>query len=286
MKIPLYSRIILKSRQIKNRGKINYSFMSGDSFKNICDLTIEGQRLSDCVNTNNIRTAKVIFCKSDLIEEFIDKYKFEISAQIIICGNSDRDFVSNLEFPNSIKRIFLQNSFISDNEKIYTLPIGLENQKIGVNGLPKNYKFSEIRNPRKHAVLVGPFSHTHVERNELINKYQNISGPWETLNSWVFPDRLVQRYREFSFVLSPRGNGVDTHRVWESIYNGAIPIIQENSWSKSIKQMGFPVALVKDLEPETIRSFIMESEPTKFSPEILEILWMPYWEKLVKSIIV
>ena len=31
------------------------------------------------------------------------------------------------------------------------------------------------------------------------------------------------------FVISPEGNGVDTHRHWESLYCGAIPIIERNT---------------------------------------------------------
>ena len=31
-----------------------------------------------------------------------------------------------------------------------------------------------------------------------------------------------------SFVLCPWGNGFDTHRIWESLYSGSIPIIENH----------------------------------------------------------
>jgi hypothetical protein len=34
--------------------------------------------------------------------------------------------------------------------------------------------------------------------------------------------------RENSFVLCPQGNGIDTHRLWETLYMGGIPVILSN----------------------------------------------------------
>jgi hypothetical protein len=31
--------------------------------------------------------------------------------------------------------------------------------------------------------------------------------------------------RSHKFVLCPRGNGIDTHRLWETLYMGSIPIV-------------------------------------------------------------
>ena len=165
----------------------------------------------------------------------------------------------------------------------HTLPIGLENQKLGINGLPKNFRPINLTSTRKQEVLVGPFSPTHPARIGLLDKYEKEVGPWQTLNSWIFPDRLVRRYEEFTFVLSPRGNGVDTHRVWESLYKGAHPILEDNSWSRSLKEMGYPVSLVSKLEPETVKSFLDNCEVTPFDPQNLEKLWMPYWERLIQA---
>src|SRR5262249_40191797 len=39
--------------------------------------------------------------------------------------------------------------------------------------------------------------------------------------------RYVQGLRSHPFCLAPRGNGIDTHRIWESLYAGCIPIVQK-----------------------------------------------------------
>lgn len=46
--------------------------------------------------------------------------------------------------------------------------------------------------------------------------------------------------RAHSFVICPEGNGVDTHRIWETLYMGGIPIVLGNPVIDSIIQ-GLPV---------------------------------------------
>ena len=283
MEVPLTSRIIFKVRKSLNKGKINYPYLSGDAFKSLCDLVIDQDSLGIPGLEEKLPKAQVIFCRSNMVEEFFDTFEKKIHARVLIAGNSDRDFVDEFKIPASFNLLLLQNSFISDGKRIHTLPIGLENQKLGINGLPKNFRPINLTSTRKQEVLVGPFSPTHAARIGLLEKYEKEIGPWQTLNSWIFPDQLVRRYEEFTFVLSPRGNGVDTHRVWESLYKGAHPILEDNSWSRSLKEMGFPVSLVSKLEPETVKSFLDNSEVMPFDPHNLEKLWMPYWERLIKA---
>ena len=282
MEVPLTSRIVFKVRKSLNKGKINYPYLSGDAFKALCDLVIDQDSLDIPGLEQKIPDARIIFCRSNVVEELFHRFGNVIRARVLIAGNSDRDFTEELNIPPSFEHVLLQNSFISDGKRIHTLPIGLENQKLGINGLPKNFKSINMASGRRKEVLVGPFSPTHPSRIGLLEKYEKEVGPWQTLNSWIFPDRLVRRYEEFTFVLSPRGNGVDTHRVWESLYKGAHPILEENSWSRSLKEMGYPVSLVSKLEPETVKSFLHNSEVTPFDPQNLEKLWMPYWERLIK----
>ncbi len=54
----------------------------------------------------------------------------------------------------------------------------------------------------------------------------------------------LKSLREFPFVLAPRGNGVDTHRIWETLYLGGIPIVLRD---KSIVPLvtNLPVVLIR-----------------------------------------
>ena len=64
------------------------------------------------------------------------------------------------------------------------------------------------------------------KRNKLLKILENIEI--KNLN----PDysrfgrlNFLQQVRKQSYVLCPEGNGVDTHRIWETLYLGGVPII-------------------------------------------------------------
>jgi len=46
--------------------------------------------------------------------------------------------------------------------------------------------------------------------------------------------RFLRNCREVNLVLCPEGNGFDTHRFWETIYMGGIPVILTNPYLDSI----------------------------------------------------
>jgi hypothetical protein len=35
--------------------------------------------------------------------------------------------------------------------------------------------------------------------------------------------------RRYKYVICPRGNGIDTHRVWEALYLGVVPVVHHTS---------------------------------------------------------
>lgn len=56
--------------------------------------------------------------------------------------------------------------------------------------------------------------------------------PWVTVGTPVSTHEgrkaFLEEIRNHSFVLCPRGNGVDTHRLWETLYMGSIPIVRRD----------------------------------------------------------
>ena len=147
------SAFATRSRRLINIGRTSEPFISGDFYASITDLVIEEIPLSNKA-ISKLKSARVLFVKSELLREFLLKYGNSISAEIIICGNSDFDFMQPLAFPKSVKRVFLQNSFISDNKLIFTLPIGIENLRLSINGLPELMKSGMPWYERSKQVLV------------------------------------------------------------------------------------------------------------------------------------
>jgi hypothetical protein len=57
--------------------------------------------------------------------------------------------------------------------------------------------------------------------------------------------KFLQQVRKQSYVLCPEGNGVDTHRIWETLYLGGIPIIlSSNVLNPLLSEL--PVLIIRD----------------------------------------
>jgi hypothetical protein len=272
--------LTVRGRQVLNKRKVNYPYLSGDSFAQACDVVIYGTKK---VTRLELQDANSIFCSSEKLEELLNNYSDSISARLLILGNADRDFY-NLDFdlPPSLKAVYLQNSHMS-NGFFHTLPIGLENLRHGRNGQHSLFRSVFTEREKLNQILVGPFSPTHQERSEL-NPWGTIRDPRLTvISSRLTPSKLATVASSFKFIACPRGNGTDTHRFWESLYRGSIPVVKESLWSNSISDLGIPCIQLKswDFEEFEERSRIFSS--VVFNPKALPILWMDYWEKRFQS---
>jgi hypothetical protein len=58
--------------------------------------------------------------------------------------------------------------------------------------------------------------------------------------------------REHRYVLAPHGHGLDTHRLWEALYMGCIPIVQRSAMDSRLLA-DLPVLLVDTYEEVTPR---------------------------------
>ena len=110
-----------------------------------------------------------------------------------------------------------------NSDKTCAIPIGLENlfwKRVNFSTIKKhtnNYKekllylnFSENTNPnRKYSMKI------------LLNKgfKKNVKMQW---------NKYIEDLSRHKFCLSPNGNGVDTHRTWECLYLGVIPIVEKS----------------------------------------------------------
>jgi hypothetical protein len=99
------------------------------------------------------------------------------------------------------------------------------------------------------------------------------------------PKNYAKVARNTLWVAAVRGNGIDTHRLWETLYRGSIPILMEDEWSKSLIYLNLPIAIVRSWEIESVEKIIQEEiSHLMFSPKQLEALWMPYWGKRIRDI--
>jgi len=134
---------------------------------------------------------------------------------------------------------------------------------------------------KKNQVLVGPFGATHHSREILkeISYHQIFHFELDRLA----PRNYYKLLAEFRYVLCPRGNGIDTHRLWETLYSGSIPIVEQTEWSSYFISHGLPIIEVKSLlDAEIVRDAISNSSwQDGFETDRIPALTIKYWKSQI-----
>ena len=94
--------------------------------------------------------------------------------------------------------------------------------------------------------------------------------------------RYVSEIYRHTFILSPRGNGIDCHRTWESLYLRSIPILKRDPVLDFCAHL--PILFVDEWEQVLDVNFL-EAQRERLSKLACDfsIMRLSYWTKLVQS---
>ena len=253
-------------------------------FSNVKINLLNSYFLDHCKNhkTNIVK----IFLYTHTIEKFIkfilpflnDKIEY-----VLYIHNSDHSFIEEYkDLINSkiIKKIYTQNvdfDFELDYyNKVTLLPIGIANSmwKHGnllelYSVMSNYYKFNKESN-----IYVNINPNTYYYRKNILDKIVE-NGNLKLSESKPYKDYLIELSKH-RFCLCIRGNGIDTHRFWESLYLGVIPVIINNSTTKCTNFVNYLNKL--DIPFYEIKSDNLDKIFTKYTDEYFN-------EKLYKNII-
>lgn len=237
------------------------------------------------------------FCKTDFILddfEHIKKLDYNVT---FITGNSDYgitdEFVSMA--PSNIKRWFAQNA-LSNHPILEPLPIGLENKTESIRrGHGIGYKERMIIKEKYLQINVSSTPHKHIYANFNINtnpihrsaiKQICTRAPhidWQeyglSLEEWF------GAVSEYKMIVCPAGNGVDTHRLWETLYLNRIPItIKLGSYKIYDLYAKLPIIVLEDadqlLDFKYINTLYNKAKNMQYDYDLLNI---NYWNNLIKG---
>lgn len=211
----------------------------------------------------------------------------DISDTLIITGHSDYPIVSDI-----VRRYPLAKWFGVNNQSslAYGLPLGITNntQESEVHPIYGNTDIMvDIANkPRDiHNLVYMNFAiHTYpVERQRVWDMFKD--KQWVTSeqpeNSLDGRKRFLQNARNHSFVLCPRGNGIDTHRLWETLYMGSIPIvirdITHSNWTD------LPILFVDSWEEVSEQRLINELKRFQNTHWNMEKILIGYWIERINN---
>ena len=253
-------------------------YLSGDAFSLLADYRFSAPKFwSKVYAGTQLSRAKTVFVPSHLLEDFLECYKPSIACETLILGNSDRNFLKfDFTLPSAITKCYVQNlDFHMDGFEI--LPIGLENRRLGKNGRTRFYVNATAWHEKQDSMLIGPFSMTHSER-EVFNSFQSQQGPWVVEIESMDFKKFSRLSEKFKFVACPQGNGIDTHRFWETLYRGSIPVVLKSNWSAKINALGVPVIELTSWDFDEVVKSLELNRDSDFDPRKVAPLWIDYWK--------
>lgn len=241
-----------------------------------------------------------IYICNDLIPFFVEKIIQDIKCPfILLSGDSDSSFGKQsrvteklLNHPCLIKW-FSQNNLLN-HPKIQAMPIGLDYHTILLNpNFSWREKGEEVLPINQEKILLSipqtPFfkripkiySNYTIKNDYFGDRKRSECIPSDLLykNMGVKRTELWKEMARYSFVLSPKGNGIDCHRTWEALCLGCIPIV---SYSYSLFE-DLPVLVVSDwseVTQELLEKTLEEFQNKTFN---YDKLTLDYWKNKIKE---
>jgi len=197
-----------------------------------------------------------LFLYTHDVDEFIDVVwpRLATPPSILITHNSDgeisRRHAEWLDREGIAVRSWLAQNATVSHPRLHPVPIGVANSMWphgDIRALARAMRRAQ-RNRREPLSLFTQFNaSTHPSR----------AAAADALRA-NFPRRVVDstpslRWRQYlkrlaahQFSACPRGNGIDTHRIWESLYLGVIPVVERSALSEHWRGCGMPLVLIDE----------------------------------------
>jgi hypothetical protein len=220
-------------------------------------MLLRGELLKNIPNTDyfhihqtdlsNIKTSKIVTHNSD----------YPVSYALKRLDNAEI-------FESNENLLWFSQNVDVDHPRIFPIPIGFENSE-WFAGLKKTEVL--MNSSRDKTVLCSAMFNprTYPERYKWLTHFQEQSFCFtkNCINGQAF-EEYAQKLSASWFSVCPRGNGIDTHRIWECLLCGTIPVVESCvNINKLIDQMSLvrrnvrlPIMLVGQFDQLRLEDFL------------------------------
>jgi hypothetical protein len=257
-------------------------FVSGDAFRAYCDYVLDEEDSS--LDPLVVKPRSTIFVKTDYLGYFFLKVHPRIQyPYILVTHNSDYSVPSGyLSYLSDDKIIawFGQNVDDNSSPKMHPIPIGIAN-RYWDHGNGQILQEVQAQNaPRENVLYLNFAIDTFPQERRRVYSLL-ASAPFSYRSPIKKFKGYLQDLASCKFVASPRGNGLDTHRLWESLYLGSYPIVKNSTLDPLYSDL--PIIIVNDWEEVTQEFLEKKEREFKENPPPIDKLYMDYWIRLIDS---
>lgn len=273
--------------------------VTGEFFQAMCDYTvIDREKYHPSVNYTvphekllfieeewNIiePTSLFVYPDRDLLQITVSRRAWPKLRLLVIHNSDDQiNYEVLVPFLEANPRVYawLQNNTVT-HPRIRSLPIGDQNRiwKGGNASYEPTVRISRSVE-RDYGILFPWCSNTNpirpiwLQEAKLLRSFNDL---------FIMPrlskDDYIDALEDSRAIVCPPGNGLDTHRHWESLYAGAWAIVHSNAHTQCLLREYPSLPLIPINSPKDVEDLKIPSTPSPFHPMLLR----HYWEVMFRS---
>ena len=247
---------------------------------NFTDIKIieKNNELITFINLNfSVQENDIIYSHADFVESLfhiLRKFKFQNIK--VVSSQSDRKITKNLfnQMPKCVSSWYATN-VVYKTDSLTPIPLGIAPYRNSKSAIIDDFFDLDFQQTKREFLYLNFNLNTnYFHRIKTINYAQKV------FNIQLVEDKKYQDYLSslalHQFSISPWGNGIDTHRFWEALYCGTIPITKSHYIYKTFE--GLPMILLPTYK--SLNNIKKEIEFDQFNIEKLDINW---WMKKINK---
>ncbi len=224
-------------------------YVSGDSFKKISDHIFDK---SEEMKISDIKENDLIFVQTEYLQNFIKEYLPDINTYFILLTHNSSITINE----NHLKMIgdkefkwFASNLNVSilKDKRIEVLPFGIKNRKNLSEGRLNTFSFDIPHHDNKKNKI---YSSINILKNKDRVDVLRISKESKIVDSKNYANRkrYIKDLSLYKYNICPSGEGVDTHRFWESLIVKTIPIVKKSDFIENLNRFNIPMLILESWE--------------------------------------
>tara|TARA_Y100001958_G_scaffold156915_1_gene150666 strand:- start:6859 stop:7884 length:1026 start_codon:yes stop_codon:yes gene_type:complete len=234
------------------------------------------------INTNFlIKENDVIFCNTYMIKSLFEVLRNVKNLTNIKLITTQTDHLITEELflskPLCISEWYAVNvGFV--HKKLIPIPLGLANKYSEKNLQIEDFINQKITSAKKNIIYSNFQINTNYQHRKKVLRNLKFNNSATIAEPNLRNDEYKKNLLSYNFIVCPWGNGIDSHRVWESLYSNSIPIIFEHATFKTLNNL--PKIKISNLKQLRSPSLISQFVDEQFNFEKLNILW---WESIIRN---
>lgn len=240
-----------KTRRRQHRGGKSGILLSGEAFKGLCKYNLDSRYDLIPIDTN-VKEGDRVFLKASDIPAFVAKPP-QVKV-ILVSANHDETFTDDMMkmVAPHVTKVYAINS---NAMGVIQIPIGFRDDQYTSHKVLKDVLEDRNKSSNKTTLCLVNFlvANNGDERSKARDAFKD--APWATKSEYMNynggkalvhndPEVMQKRVEYYTqlkttkYVICPPGAGMDTHRVYETLYFGGIPIIKTSFLDPMYKKLG------------------------------------------------